>query len=127
MSGVDSAVRRQIGTVLQNGRINAGSLFENIVCGTRVPLNDAWDAARATSFADEIKAIGRRQGLHVMGFAPNTVKKFICGNGRASKAEVARVVIARYPELKVFLTQDRAWKEPNLLKHHHVRMLFLSI
>jgi len=35
----------------------------------------------------------------VVSFAPNTVKKFTCGNGRASKAEVARVVIARFPEL----------------------------
>jgi hypothetical protein len=24
---------------------------------------------------------------------------------------VARVVVAKYPELKVYLTQDRAWKE----------------
>jgi hypothetical protein len=24
---------------------------------------------------------------------------------------VARVIISKYPELKVYLTQDRAWKE----------------
>ena len=69
------------------------------------------NAALLNVFAEEIKAIGKQQGKTVVSFAPNTVKKFICGNGRASKAEVARVVIARYPELKVFLTQDRAWKE----------------
>jgi Holliday junction resolvasome RuvABC endonuclease subunit len=62
-------------------------------------------------FADEIQAIGKQQRKAVVSFAPNTVKKFICGNGHASKAEVARVVISRFPELKVFLTQDRAWKE----------------
>jgi Holliday junction resolvasome RuvABC endonuclease subunit len=62
-------------------------------------------------FTDEIRAIGKRKGLQVASFAPNTVKKFICGNGRASKAEVARVVIAKFPDLKVYLTQDRAWKE----------------
>jgi len=69
------------------------------------------NAALLNVFAEEIKAIGKQQGMTVVSFAPNTVKKFICGNGRASKAEVARVVIARFPELKVFLTQDRAWKE----------------
>jgi crossover junction endodeoxyribonuclease RuvC len=62
-------------------------------------------------FVDEIRAIGRRKRLKVMRFAPSTVKKAICGNGRASKKEVARVIVSKYPELKVYLTQDRAWKE----------------
>jgi len=44
-------------------------------------------------------------------YSPNTVKKFICGNGWATKAEVSRAVVLKYPELKVYLTQDRAWKE----------------
>jgi Holliday junction resolvasome RuvABC endonuclease subunit len=62
-------------------------------------------------FADEIRAIGRRKRLQVVSYAPNTVKKFICGNGRASKKELARCVIGRYPELLVYLNQDRKWKE----------------
>lgn len=62
-------------------------------------------------FVDEIKTIGKRKGLKVESFAPNTVKKFICGHGRASKQDVARVIISIYPELKVYLTQDRKWKE----------------
>ena len=62
-------------------------------------------------FIDEIKAVARRKGLEVRGFAPNTVKKAVCGNGRASKKELAKVIISKYPELKVYLTQDRAWKE----------------
>lgn len=69
------------------------------------------NAALLNVFVDEIRAIGRRKGLKVMSFAPSTVKKAICGNGRASKREVARVIVSKYPELKVYLTQDRAWKE----------------
>ena len=68
-------------------------------------------AALLNVFVDEIRAIGRRKGLKVMSFAPSTVKKAISGNGRASKREVARVIVSRYPELKAYLTQDRAWKE----------------
>ncbi len=60
---------------------------------------------------DEIRVIGRRRKLKVAAYAPNTMKKQICGNGCADKKEVARAVIVRYPELKVYLTQDRAWKE----------------
>jgi len=62
-------------------------------------------------FVDEIKAIARRKKLQFLSYAPSTVKKFICGNGRASKKEVARVIVSKFPELKVYLTQDRAWKE----------------
>jgi len=60
---------------------------------------------------DEIKAIARRKGIEIVSFSPSTVKKFITGNGWASKDEVARAVVLKYPELKVYLTQDRAWKE----------------
>ena len=62
-------------------------------------------------FADEIVAIGKRKGLKVKSFAPSTMKKAIAGNGHATKEEVAGVVVARFPELKVYLTQDRKWKE----------------
>jgi crossover junction endodeoxyribonuclease RuvC len=62
-------------------------------------------------FADEIVAIGKRKGLKVKSFAPSTMKKAICGNGHASKEEVASVVVAKFPELKVYMTQDRKWKE----------------
>jgi crossover junction endodeoxyribonuclease RuvC len=68
-------------------------------------------AALLNVFSEEIEAIGKRKGLQVVSFAPNTVKKFICGNGHAGKKEVARVIISMFPELKVYLTQDRAWKE----------------
>ena len=60
---------------------------------------------------DEIRNMGRRKRLQVLSFAPSTVKKKICGNGRAGKEEVAKVIVSKYPELKVFLTQDRKWKE----------------
>ena len=69
------------------------------------------NSALLNVLGDEIKNIGRRKGLQVLSFAPSTMKKMICGNGRASKEEVARVVVSKFPELKVFLTQDRKWKE----------------
>lgn len=59
----------------------------------------------------EIKTIAKRKRLRMISFAPSTVKKFICDNGWANKYDVARAVAQQYPELKVYLTQDRAWKE----------------
>lgn len=69
------------------------------------------NSALLNILGDEIRAIGRRKGLKIMSFAPGTVKKFICGHGRASKFQVATVMVSKFPELKVYLTQDRAWKE----------------
>lgn len=69
------------------------------------------NASLLNIFVDEIMAIGKRKGLRVVTYAPNTVKKIICGNGRASKEEVAKVIVSKYPELKVYLIQDRKWKE----------------
>jgi crossover junction endodeoxyribonuclease RuvC len=72
------------------------------------------NAALLNVAVDEIRALGKRKRLTVVSFAPNTVKKKIAGNGRASKDEVARVVAAQYPELRIYLLQDKKWK----LRYH---------
>lgn len=69
------------------------------------------NAALLNVLVDEIKAIVKRKILKVLSYAPSTIKKYICGNGRARKEEMARIIVSKYPELKVYLTQDRAWKE----------------
>lgn len=69
------------------------------------------NAALLNVLGDEIRALGRRKRLKVWAFAPSTVKKAVTGNGRATKRQVARVVVSTYPELKVYLGQDRDWKE----------------
>lgn len=69
------------------------------------------NASLLNVFVDEMMSIAKRNDLKVLSFAPCTLKKFICGYGRAGKEDVARVIVAKYPELKVYLTQDRLWKE----------------
>ena len=69
------------------------------------------NASLLNVFVNEMMSIAKRNELKVLSFATCTLKKFICGYGRASKEDVARVIVAKYPELKVYLTQDRAWKE----------------
>jgi crossover junction endodeoxyribonuclease RuvC len=69
------------------------------------------NAALLNVLGDEIQSPARRNGMQVMTFAPSTVRKAVCGDGRADKAAVAKVVAARYPELKAYLFKDRKWKE----------------
>jgi ABC-type bacteriocin/lantibiotic exporter with double-glycine peptidase domain len=56
------AVRRQIGTVLQQSRVMAGSIFDNLAGGGLITLTDAWEAARAAGLAADIAAMP--MGMH---------------------------------------------------------------
>ncbi|MFQ6067499.1 MAG: hypothetical protein ACE5K3_09515 [bacterium] len=47
----------------------------------------------------------------MLSFAPSTVKKHITKDGWAEKKEVTKAITSKHPELKVYLTQDRGWKE----------------
>jgi Holliday junction resolvasome RuvABC endonuclease subunit len=61
--------------------------------------------------ARSLRRLARREGAIVATYAAQTVRKSVVGNGRARKREVAEALAARFPELRVFLTQDRRWKE----------------
>ncbi|MEM9978082.1 MAG: NHLP bacteriocin export ABC transporter permease/ATPase subunit [Cyanobacteria bacterium P01_D01_bin.2] len=57
MCGLDlTAVRRQLGVVLQNGHISAGSIFENISGGALITQDDAWRAAEMAGFAEDVRS-----------------------------------------------------------------------
>lgn len=62
-------------------------------------------------FSDEIRAVGKRKHLKVLSFTPSTVKKLIAKHGWVKKREVARALCSKHPKLKVYLAQDRGWKE----------------
>lgn len=59
---------------------------------------------------DEIRHIAKERRLRLVSLAPSTVKKAVCGDGQANKAEVARAVAGRFPALKAYLAPDRKWK-----------------
>lgn len=85
-------------------------LKPNVLAVEKTFFSNNRNSALLNVFADEIRAVGKRKGLKVLAFAANTVKKAICRNGRASKEELARAVVSKYPELNVYLGQDRKWK-----------------
>jgi len=63
-----------------------------------------------TVFVAEIVATIKRNRVPLVQLAPSSVKKIVCGNGHADKGEVARSVVAHFPELSAYLRQDRKWK-----------------
>jgi ATP-binding cassette subfamily C protein len=56
LAGLDlRAVRRQIGIVLQHGRLQHGSIFENVVGNAPFTLDEAWKAVRLAGLEPDIR------------------------------------------------------------------------
>ena len=87
-----SAVRRQLGAVLQNGRLATGSIYENICGGFQLPLEQAWEAAQLAGLEPDIKAMP--MGMHtVIAEGVNTLS-----GGQRQRLMIARA-IARRPRI----------------------------
>jgi NHLM bacteriocin system ABC transporter ATP-binding protein len=57
LSGLDvQAVRRQIGVVLQSGKLMSGDILSNILGSSPLTLEDAWEAARMAGLDRDIEA-----------------------------------------------------------------------
>jgi crossover junction endodeoxyribonuclease RuvC len=83
----------------------------NVLVVEKTFFSNNRNSALLNVFSDEIKVIGKKQRLTVLSFAANTVRKQVCEHGDASKDEVAKILVARFPELKPYLTSNRRWKE----------------
>lgn len=63
--GLDvTSVRRQLGVVLQNGRVQQSSIFDNIACGALITLDEAWKAASMAGLAEDIEQMP--MGMHTV-------------------------------------------------------------
>jgi ABC-type bacteriocin/lantibiotic exporter with double-glycine peptidase domain len=78
------AVRRQIGTVLQTGRLMPGTLFDNILGVASGTNEQAWEAARWAGLAEDIEAMP--MGMHTM---------LTDGGSMLSGGQTQRLLIAR--------------------------------
>ena len=79
-----TAVRRQIGVVLQSSRLMPGDLFGNITGSLPLTLDDVWRAARMAGIEEEIRAMP--MGIHTI-IPP--------GGGGLSGGQQQRLLIAR--------------------------------
>lgn len=58
-------MRRQIGTVIQDGKLFQGSIYENIaICAPGLTMDEAWEAAEMAGIANDIRAMP--MGMHTL-------------------------------------------------------------
>ena len=90
LHGLDiRAVRRQLGVVLQNGKLMPGDILTNIVGTSTLTIEDAWEAARMAGLDKEIEQMP--MGMHtVIGEGGSTLS-----GGQRQRLLIARAVVTK--------------------------------
>ena len=93
-----ASLRRNIGVVLQNGKLFQGDIYSNIVVSAPwLTMDDAWEAAELAGIADDIRAMP--MGMHTM---------ITEGAGGVSGGQRQRLMIARAiaPKPKILMFDE---------------------
>lgn len=99
LSTIDlKSLRRNIGVVMQNGKLMQGDIYSNIVVAAPwLKLDDAWEAAELAGIADDIRAMP--MGMHTV---------ISEGSGGISGGQKQRLLIARAiaPKPKIIMFDE---------------------
>jgi NHLM bacteriocin system ABC transporter ATP-binding protein len=82
-------LRRRYGVVLQNGRLLAGSIYDNIAAGLPLTADEAMEALRIAALDDVVEALP--MGLHTSVAEGGTT----FSGGQRQRLQIARAVVRR--------------------------------
>lgn len=104
------SLRKNIGCVIQNGKLMSGSIFQNItVSAPGLTLDQAWEAAETAGIADDIRSMP--MGMHTI---------ISEGGGGISGGQRQRLLIARAiaPKPKVLMLDEATSALDNITQKH---------
>ncbi len=104
------SVRRNVGTVMQNGRLFYGDIYSNIVISApHLTMDDAWEAARLAGLDDDIRALP--MGMHTLIYE---------GTGGISGGQKQRLMIARAiaPKPRILMLDEATSALDNITQKH---------
>ena len=91
-----SALRKQIGTVLQNAEVLQGTIFENItVSGKNLTMEDAWWAAELAGIADDIRKMPLEMNTPLSAGGRGV------SGGQKQRLMIARAIVTK-PKILIF-------------------------
>lgn len=96
LAGLDiGAVRRQLGVVLQSGKLMPGDIYTNIVGSAAISREDAWEAVRMAGFDEDVNAMP--MGMHtVIAEGAGSIS-----GGQRQRLMVARAIVKK-PRILLF-------------------------
>jgi NHLM bacteriocin system ABC transporter ATP-binding protein len=104
------SLRKNIGCVIQNGKLMSGSIFQNItVSAPWLTVDQAWEAAEMAGIADDIRAMP--MGMHTV---------ITEGGGGISGGQRQRLLIARAvaPKPKILMLDEATSALDNITQKH---------
>lgn len=104
------SVRKKIGTVMQDGKLFQGSIFENItVVDPSLTMDEAWEAAETAGIADDIRRMP--MGMHtVISAAAGGIS-----GGQRQRLTIARAIA---PKPKILFLDEATSALDNITQKH---------
>lgn len=91
-----TSLRRNIGTVLQNGEVFQGTIYSNItIAGTGLTEEDAWEAARIAGIADDIDRMPMKMNTPLPDGGRGV------SGGQLQRLLIARAIVSK-PKILIF-------------------------